>query len=399
VDRYEKINDKEIKFYMKRVYFLSLGYLGSIYVFPKHIYEYRDAREFNERRSNPVGSGPYVFEKWDVGRQVVLRRNENYWGPKPKIKKLVFSFITNTTAVLQAIMAGQVDYTRPMPDQFAEKHNDEDFRKNFYCLSYWDALNTGYFWIGWNASRPFFADRRVRLAMTHLVDREAIRDHILRNPEAEIPTGTFYIYGPQNDPNIKPWPYDPERAKQLLDEAGWIDHDGDGIRDKDGVLFRFKYMISADLALHEQVAKLVKDSAARVGIEVILDPYEWSVFTQKFLKRDFDALNMSWGGDVEQDPYQIWHSSQRQSGSNYVDFNNPEADALIEQARQTLDPDKRNALYHRFQRILHEEQPYTFVYTRPEQRFLNKRFQNVIIHKVGINEREWYVPAQLQKYK
>jgi peptide/nickel transport system substrate-binding protein len=399
VDRYEKINDKEIKFYMKKVYFLSLWYLGGMYIYPEHIYEYRDAREFNEHRSNPVGTGPYVFEKWDVGRQVVLQRNENYWGPKPKIKKIVFPFITNSTAILQALLGGQVDYIRPVPDQFAEKANDEKFKKDFYCLSYWDAINTGYFWIGWNEARPFFADRKVRLAMTHLIDRVAIKDHILRNPEAQIPTGTFYIYGPQNDPNIKPWPYDPERAKQLLDEAGWIDHDGDGIRDKNGVPIRFKYMISSDLALHEQIAKLVKDSAAGVGIEVILDPYEWSVFSQKVKDGDFDAVSMSWGGEVEQDPYQIWHSSQRQKGSNYVNFNNPEADALIEQARQTLDADKRNAIYHQFHRILHEEQPYTFIYTRPEQRFLSRRFENVIVHKLGINEREWYVPKEKQRYK
>jgi peptide/nickel transport system substrate-binding protein len=108
---------------------------------------------------------------------------------------------------------------------------------------------------------------------------------------------------------------------------------------------------------------------------------------------------MAWGGNVEEDPYQIWHSSQRQKGSNYVDFNNPQADALIEQARQTIDPDKRNALYHQFDRIIHDEQPYTFIYTRPEQRFLAKRFHNVIIHKLGINELEWYVPTDLQKYK
>jgi len=399
VDHYEKINDREIKFYMKRVYFLSLGYLGGISIHPKHIYQYKNARQFNERRSNPVGTGPYVFEKWDVGRQVVLRRNENYWGPKPKIRKLVFPFITNDTAAIQALLAGQIDYIRPLPDQFAEKCSDEDFRKKFYCLSYWDAANTGYFWIGWNAARPCFADRRNRLAMTLLIDRQSIKDNILRNPEAEIPTGPFYIYGPQNDPNIKPWPYDPEKAKQLLDEAGWIDHDGDGIRDKNGVPFRFKYMIVADQALHEQIAKLVKDSAAQAGIDVILDPYEWSVFTQKVQDRDFDAVSMAWGGDVESDPYQIWHSSQRFNGSNYVDFNNPRADALIVQARQTLDPDKRNALYHQFHRILHEEQPYTFIYTRPEQRFLDRRFRNVIIHKLGINEREWYVPSQLQKYK
>jgi peptide/nickel transport system substrate-binding protein len=400
VDHYEKINDKEIKFYMKRVYFLSLGYLGGITIYPEHIYKYKNAREFNERRGAPIGSGPYVFEKWDVGRQLVLRRNENYWGPKPKVKKIVFTFITNTTAELQALLSGQIDYIRPVPDQYAEKSNDENFKKKFYCLSYWDAANTGYFWIGWNEARPFFADKKVRLAMTYLIDREAIKEHILRNPEAQIPTGPFYIYGLQNDPNIKPWPYDPEKAKRLLDEAGWIDHDGDGIRDKNGVPLRFKYMIAADMALHEQIAKLVKDAAAGAGIEVLLDPFEWSVFSQKVKDRDFDAVSMSWGGDLEQDPYQIWHSSQIENrGSNYVGFRNAEADALIEQARQTLDPDKRNALYHRFHRILHEEQPYTFIYTRPEQRFLDKRFQNVIVHKLGINELEWYVPAQSQKYK
>jgi peptide/nickel transport system substrate-binding protein len=108
---------------------------------------------------------------------------------------------------------------------------------------------------------------------------------------------------------------------------------------------------------------------------------------------------MSWGGNAESDPYQIWHSSQRKGGSNYVEFNNPAADALIEQARETLDTNKRNALYHKFDRIIHEEQPYTFIYTRPEQRFLDRRFQNVIVHKLGIDEREWYVPRDEQKYK
>jgi len=398
VDRYEKINDREIKFYMKRVYFLSLEYLGSMYIHPRHVYEYDDAREFNNRTSNPLGSGPYIFDKWDVGQKLVLVRNENYWGPKPKLLKRVFRFITNDTAALQALLAGQVDYMRPLPVQFAEKAKDEKFNKDFYCLSYWDAENTGYFWMGWNQARPFFADSRVRLAMTHLVDRKAIRDHILRNPEAEIPTGPFYIYGPQGDPNIEPWPYDPQKAKALLDEAGWIDHDGDGVRDKNGAAFRFKYMIVSGTQLHEKIAKLLKSSLESAGIELIIDPFEWSVFTQKVIDRDFDAVNMAWGGSVKSDPYQIWHSSQIESGSNYVRFNNPEADKLIEQARKTLDEDKRNALYHKFHRIIHRQQPYTFIYTRPEQRFLDRRFENVVIHKLGINKLEWYAALAKQKY-
>lgn len=400
VERYDKINDREIKFYMKKVYFLSLGFLGSMPIHPKHIYKFDDPEKFNKRRTNPIGSGPFVFEKWGVGRQVVLNRNENYWGEKPKLKRIVYRFITNDIAALQALQAGEVDYMRPLPDQFGEKNKDEDFKSKFYCLSYWAATNTGYFWIGWNQDRPFFADKKVRLAMTHLIDRDAIKDYILKNPEAEIPTGPFYIHGPQNDPNIKPWPYDPERAKELLDEAGWIDTDGDGIRDKDGIPFRFKYMISSGIYLHEQIAKLVKDSAAKVGIDVIAEPFEWSIFSERVTNRNFDAVNMGWGGSVESDPYQIWHSSQiKNRGSNYVGFNNPEADTIIEEARETLDKDKRNAMYHKFHGILHDEQPYTFIYTKPENRFLDKRFKNVIIHKLGIDEHEWYVPLDKQRYK
>lgn len=400
VERYEKINDREIKFYMKKVYFLSLGFLGGLPIHPKHIYEFDDPAEFNKLRTNPIGSGPYVFEKWDVGSGVVLSRNENYWGKKPKIKKIVYKFITNDIAALQALQSGEIDYLRPSPEQFGEKSKDGEFKKKFYCLSYWDAGNTGYFWIGWNQKLPFFADRKVRLAMTHLIDREAIKEHILRNPDSQIPTGPFYIYGPQNNPDIKPWPYDPERAKELLDEAGWIDSDGDGIRDKNGVSFRFKYMISSGTYLHEHIAKLVKDEAAKVGIDVVLEPYEWSIFSERVVGRNFDALSMGWGGGVESDPYQIWHSSQIENrGSNFIGFNNPQADAIIEQARQTLDKDKRNALYHKFHQILHEEQPYTFIYTKPENRFLDRRFENVIVHKLGVDEHEWYVPKEKQKYK
>jgi len=399
VDKVVKISEREVKFLMKRIYFKSLELAGGMEILPEHIYKFSNPEEFNKRISGPVGSGPYIFEKWDVGKEIVLRRNENYWGHKPKIRKLVYRIITNDTAAVQSLRAGQIDFMRPLPDQYAELAKNEEFTKQIRCLSYWHPA-VGFFWIGWNQDRPFFKDRRVRLAMTYLIDREMICKHLLRNPEAKVPTGTFYIYGRQGDPNIQPWPYDPQKAKQLLDEAGWIDHDGDGIRDKDGVPFKFSYMIGSGVTLHEQIAKLVKDEAAKVGIEVNLDPYEWSIFSQRLLDRQFDAVNLAWGGAVEEDPYQIWHSSQiGNRGSNYVGFKNAEADALIEEARRTLDENKRNELYHRFHRILHEEQPYTFVYTRPEQRFLDKRFENAIVHKLGVNTLEWYVPRDRQKYK
>jgi peptide/nickel transport system substrate-binding protein len=132
---------------------------------------------------------------------------------------------------------------------------------------------------------------------------------------------------------------------------------------------------------------------------VIPDPYEGSIFFTRVKERKFDAINMGWGGGLAADPYQVWHSSQiGNGGSNYVGFNIPEADKLIEDARKEFDADKRNEMYKKFHGIIHEEQPYTFIYSRPQQRFLDKRFKNVEVHTLGLDPLEWFVPMQKQRY-
>jgi peptide/nickel transport system substrate-binding protein len=392
-----KVDDRTVKFIFKEVLWKTFEGVGLFEVLPKHIYDFNDPEEFNKHRSNPVGSGPYKFEKWDVGQQVALQRNENYWGHKPKLRKIVYKFISNETAALQSLRAGEIDFMEPPPEQYSEMKSNKDFTSKFRTISYWEP-GVPFFFIAWNETTPFFGDKRVRLAMTHALDRDAIVEHLLRG-EAKITTGPFYIYGPQYDPNIKPWPYDPEKAKQLLDEAGWIDRDGDGIRDKNGVKFSFHLAFPTGRVFSEQLAKLFKDSAGKIGVEVIADPYEWSVFTEKYHKHDFEALVIGAGGTVEFDPHQYFHSSQIASGDNCTSYNNPKADALIDVARRTLDPAKRYELYHQFHRLIHEEQPFTFIYTRPDWRFLDKRFENVIEHKVGLNPGEWYVPMEKQRYK
>ena len=148
------------------------------------------------------------------------------------------------------------------------------------------------------------------------------------------------------------------------------------------------------------MAKLLKDEAAKVGVEVILEPYEWSVLMPRLSDREFESVVMGWGGDVLEDFYQIFHSSQiGNRGSNYVGFKNAEADAIMEEVRRTFDEDKRNKLSRRLHRILHEEQPYTFLFTRPTFRLIDKRFKNVKIHNLGLKYWEWYVPKSEQRYK
>lgn len=235
--------------------------------------------------------------------------------------------------------------------------------------------------------------------MTHIVNRQAIIEHLLKG-YSEIVTGPFYIYGQQNDPSIEPLAFDLKKAGQLLNEAGWVDSDGDGLRDKNGVAFRFKFMYATDSLIYEKLAKLLKDDAAKIGVEVVVEPYEWSILIGRLNDRKFDAFVMGWGGDILEDPYQLWHSSQiGNRGNNYVGFNVPEADKIIEEARRTLDDTKRNALYYRLHGIIHEEQPCTFLFARPDFWLVNKRYENVKIHKLGLNYLEWYVPKDKQKYR
>lgn len=395
-----RVDDRQVKFIMKRPFFKTIDNLSFVDtgIYPKHIYKFDDPARFNERNSNPVGSGPYIFEKWDVGREIVLRRNENYWGPKPNFDRVVYRFITNTVACLQALQSGQVDIMIPEPEQFSELTSDPDFNKRFYCLSYYEP-RVPFFFIGWNMDTPCFSDRRVRLAMTQIIDREKIIEHLVKGG-GRIVSGPFYSEGGQNNPDIEPWPYDPERARQLLAEAGWTDTDGDGVRDKDGKPLRFKFMYTSSSNFYGRLVKLIKDEAARIGIDVVADPYEWSVLLPRLSDRRFEATVMGWGGDVIDDPYQLFHSSQiGNRASNYVGFNNPEADRLMEEARMTLDEAKRNALFHKIHLILHEEQPYTFLFERPYMRLLDRRFKNVKMHKMGLNWLEWHVPKELQRYK
>ncbi len=394
----EKIGEREIRFKMSQVYFKSLEIVGSMAIVPEHIYGFTDETQFNQNRTNPVGSGPYIFEKWEVGSSISLVRNENYWGKKPHIRKLVFKVITNDLAALSAMRSNQIDLVATPPEQFVKLSADKDFLKDYNPIEYWTPSG-GYSYIGWNMDSKFFSDKRVRLAMTHLVDRENIRDNIYEGM-AKIVAGPFYINSPQYNHSLEQWPYDPKKAAMLLDEAGWKDTDGDGIRDKDGVPFRFKFLVTSGNDTRERILKLLKDDFAKAGIDLVPDTYEWSVFIQRVMNKQFDATTLAWTGVMEADPYQVWHSSQTTAGgSNRIGFNNPEADRLIVEARKTLDKDERNALYHKFQEVLHEEQPYTFMFSTPSLGFVSNRFENVIQHTLGFNMNEWFVLAEKQRYR
>ncbi|MBI2422575.1 MAG: hypothetical protein HYV27_07080 [Candidatus Hydrogenedentes bacterium] len=396
------LDDYTIEFKCAKPYFLNLITLGTQWVLPKHIFGTGD---FNTHPNNraPIGSGPYLFESWQTGSAITLARNPNYWGEKkPHVDKIMFKIITDDNAAFLELQNGGIDEMRiTNAEQWTNRTNTPKFTDQFDKYSLWSPVN-GYLgtfnWIAWNMRRPLFEDKHVRRAMTMLLDRQRILDKVYYGL-GRVVTGYSFPDNDDYDKTIEPWPYDPDRAVMLLEEAGWKDTDNDGIRDKNGVPFKFEWIFASGVNEYEIMATVYKEQLDKVGINMTIRPLEWASFIESVTKREFDACMMAWVSPIESDPYQIWHSSQTENGSNYPGFKNAEVDRLIEEARVEFDEDKRNALYREFHKILHEEQPYTFLFNRKRNLAVSKRFEGVKEQPLGFDFRDWWVPVAAQKYR
>jgi len=354
-----------------------------------------------ENREPRTASGPFMFESWKSGQEIVLRRNPNYWGGEgfAYLDKIVWRVLTDYTASLVALKNGETDFMpRLQTIQYLTMTNRQKFLDGFIKGTY---VTPSYNYLGWRNTHPIFADKLVRRAMTHMVRREDLRDKLLFG-FAEIVTAPFYRYGSDYDSTIIPWKYNPELAVELLTEAGWADTDDDGILDKDSLEFRFEMMIPAGSPFAEQVTSIMREDLYMIGIEMTIRRLEWSVFINNYIRNhNFDACYLGWVFGLRGDPKQVWHTeSGHGRGSNHIQFSHARADFLIDNARLEFDQEKRVAMYREFQAILHDEQPYTFMISTMRKPAYSKRFKGVKWYpfRPGYQFDEWFVPKAEQKH-
>lgn len=381
-------NDYTVVFVMKKPYYKSLEYLGSMEIIPEHIFSKVDNFVLNDHNmKSPVGTGPYKLLLWKNREKLILARNETYWGKLPQIKKIVYKIIEDDSVALQALKKRDLDIDNLLPFQWMRQTESEKFNHTFQKIKY---LATSYYYIGYNTRKFPFDDKRVRVAMTYLIDREKIKKSIYYDL-AEITTGSFWINSKQYNPDLKPRKFDPQKAAALLTEAGFHDSDNDGILDKNGKKLSFELLIAASSVQALRITPIIKEEMARYGVEMNIRQIQFQALVEKANKRDFEALMLGWSMDIENDPYQLWHSSQIPKGHNFPGFSTPEMDYIIERARMEFNPKVRNALYHRFHEILYENQPYTFLFTPYNLVTLHRRFKNVTVYKAGLDLREWTI--------
>lgn len=395
VDSAKVVDDYTITFFFKVAYADQLDDL-QLLIMPKHILEKTPPLEMKSCPFNrqPIGNGPFKLKKWVSNQYMEFVPNENYYAGRPHLDRVIFRTIPDQTALLTNLETGEIDMMQAVPPK--------DYRRvsKNPQLKVWTFPYRGYVYIGWNMANPLFASRKVRQALTMAINRQEITDGLWYGM-ADICIGPVipqisWAYNSE----IKPYPYDPERARQLLAEEGWADHDGDGWLDKDGQKFQFDLKLNLGNQVREDISVMVQKDLAAVGIKVTPRIVEWTVFIEQTENKDFDACILAWQTGFVVNPTDIFHSKAIQGKYNMVSYSNPEADRLIDQGRRCVDRKRAGQIWRRFQEVIHRDQPYTFLYVPQRINAIHKRFRGVQMDIRGslIDIAQWWVPARERKY-
>jgi len=368
-----------------------------MHVLPKHLLEnYPDIAK-SPLNKKPVGTGPYRFVEWKTGEKVVFDVSPDYFEGKPYIARVITRVIPDQATMFLELKSGGVDIMALTPPQYVRQTETAEFKKSFNKYKY---TASGYTYLGFRLSHPFFKDRRVRQAIAHAADKKALIDGVLLGLGQEA-TGPYKPGTWAFNTSVKKYPHDPGRAKALLAEAGWKEKDG--VLVKDGQPFEFTVLTNAGNDARAKTAAILQQNLAGVGIRMKIRTVEWAAFINEFIdKRKFDAVILGWNITPDPDQFDIWHSSKTGPKElNHVGFANPEVDRLLDEGRSTFDLEKRKKAYFRIQEILAEEQPYVFLYVPEALPVVANRFRGIAPAPAGItyNFVKWYVPAALRKHK
>ena len=384
---------KTFRVVYKTLYYRAVASLGLEFgLVPKHATPADPAAAAALRQTTYCG--PYRIVDWADG-QLKLDRVDPWWGDglpafrsKWRIRRFVVKSIDDPVQVVEQLRAGLLDLTSF--DNFADfvtKTKDADFTANFGKLHY-HLVN--WMQIAWNCADPLFTDARVRRAMSHAIRRDEI-SQVDFDGLARSVTGPFPRDSELSDQTIAPHPYSLPKARDLLKEAGWSDTDKDGVLDKDGLAFRFSLLRpSKSLAWLNTPIAFLREDLRSLGIvmEVVKDEELFKHGGEHL----FQALIIQWSFDaVDPDPWSLLHSQETAGGFNWANYKSAQMDALLELYRKERDLKNTRILAHRIHRVLHDDQPISFILNPPIGLAWSKRLQGVQAHKLGFRQWDFWV--------
>lgn len=366
------LDSRTIRFTAKVDHFLNFNRIGSIRILPKHKFKGDNPNKVKLAKK-PMGSGPILFGEWRKGAWIKLKRNKKYWGRDLPQNRgqfnhniLMTKFIPTDKVTLESFKRGDVDLISFTPEQWVRETGTDQFSTDpksgrpLIKMAVNNRSPRSYGYIGYNLESPQFSDRRVRTALSHLLDRDTFIQKFYHGFR-EKTVGPFAANSPYSSPKVKPIEFSVRKAIHLMAEAGWKDTDGDKLVDKDGNAFRFTVLTPGrETAL--KILTLAKESMRKAGVELNIKVVDWSTLLQLIDEFKFDAVMLGWTRAVHADPTALWHSKGAvKGGLNFVHYRNKEVDKLIDQATKTIPEKDRVAKYRRIHEIIFRDQPYTFL--------------------------------------
>ncbi|MCB9832777.1 MAG: hypothetical protein H6807_09905 [Planctomycetes bacterium] len=338
------------------------------------------------------GCGPYRVERLDEQGCRLVRR-QPWWGDalpsfanRWRLAEFEYKVVPDSVQAVEQLRKGLIDFyvgdVREYLSLFA-KGREKGFGSAHYYLSQFSYL-------GFNCRKEPFDDVRVRQALAQLVPRERINEQVIGGIGRAV-SGPFFKGSIYEDPSLEPWDYRPARAKALLEEAGFADHDGDGLLDRNGRAFRFTLTRTVGgRAFSDGLVDRIKESLAQVGLDMNIEDLDAETAYGRYGRGEFDAYVEVWPVDPvfpQLDLFDLYHSSQIAGGYNWQKFADPELDPLLLFFRRSQNEVKRIEAGRKIHRILHEQQPMIFLFNNPSCVVWNERIAGVQIHPLGV--RQW----------
>ncbi|MBK7643594.1 MAG: hypothetical protein IPJ19_11215 [Planctomycetes bacterium] len=390
-------------------YFRALFSVGDMPILPAHLYELpaepgksapsadAQAAYINDNPHNHdwVGLGPYKLASW-VGDRLVAKRFEHYFAPERSgyLDELDWLYVKDDAAAFQALLNGEIDVFARLSteDYFGSATESELFRSRF--VKAW-APSGAYGFVAWNMRRAKLADVRVRRALALGFDFAAFKKSCYRDLAIQV-TGHGVPESEVYDRALAPLPFDREAAQKLLAEAGWSDHDGDGLVDKDGAPLEIEILSNSGNAVSESMIVAMQNDWSRLGVRVKPLLLDFNSAKQRVVQREFDGYLTGWALPSESDPEAVFHSKNAEGSTlNFPGLADAQVDRLIEQGQAELDQGARAKLWFALQRRVYELQPYLFGFSPPRKFAYSQKLRGVEFVRPDPNyvARRWYWPA------
>lgn len=371
ISKVEIVDPLTVRIHAKDTYFGNFSSAASMTIAPKHIFG--DPKVGPTINTAITGSGPYVLEKWERGKRIVLKRNDAWWGRSSDQHKnqylfdrVAYRFVQGQELAVQMLEKGDLDFLALSPESFVERTKSAAWSKDLVKVQTSnDDPGAGFAFVAWNLKRAPFDNRNVRVALSHLMNRELMNEKF-RYGMSSLATGPWERTSMYADPKVEPLEFNPSKAKELLTKEGWTDSNKDGTLDKmvGGKRVDFKFSISFSNKEMQKYFTIYKEDLKKQGIDMTINIVEWNSFMKLLDETNFDAVSLAWGGgSVDLDPKQIWHSeNSMKGGSNFIHYKNPEVDRLIDVARMKTKREERIPLFQEIYRKIAADAPYVFLF-------------------------------------